>query len=51
MRPAWGATMSTCLFHGFQTPETIAKLLAAPEDRAAALAPVFRNARVGRAVN
>jgi len=33
--------MSTYLFHGFQTPETLAKLLAAPEDRGAVLAPIF----------
>jgi len=33
--------MSTYLFHGFQTPETLAKLLAAPEDRAAVIAPVL----------
>ena len=35
--------MSTYLFHGFQTPETLAKLLAAPEDRAAAIAPLFKS--------
>jgi uncharacterized protein with GYD domain len=34
--------MSTYLFHAFQTPETLAKLLAAPEDRGAAIAPLFR---------
>jgi uncharacterized protein with GYD domain len=43
-RPALGrAKMSTYLFHAFQTPETLAKLLAAPEDRAAAIAPLFRS--------
>ena len=35
--------MSTYLFHGFQTPETLAKLLAAPEDRAAVIAPLFKS--------
>jgi uncharacterized protein with GYD domain len=35
--------MSTYLFHGFQTPKTLAKLLAAPEDRAAVNAPLFRS--------
>ena len=35
--------MSTYLFHGFQTPETLAKLLAAPEDRAAVIAPIFKS--------
>jgi len=34
--------MSTYLFHGFQTPETLAKLLAAPEDRAA-VTPIFKS--------
>jgi uncharacterized protein with GYD domain len=29
--------------HGFQTPETLAKLLAAPEDRAAVIAPLFKS--------
>jgi len=37
------AKMSTYLFHGFQTPETLAKLLAAPEDRAAVNAPLFKS--------
>ena len=35
--------MSTYLFHAVQTPETLAKLLAAPEDRAAANAPLFKS--------
>jgi hypothetical protein len=35
--------MSTYLFHGFQTPETLAKLLAAPEDRAAVIAPLYKS--------
>lgn len=35
--------MSTYLFHAFQTPETLAKLLAAPEDRGAVIAPLFRS--------
>ena len=35
--------MSTYLFHGFQTPETLAKLLAAPEDRAAVIAPLIKS--------
>ena len=35
--------MSTYLFHGFQTPETLAKLLAAPEDRAAVIALLFKS--------
>jgi uncharacterized protein with GYD domain len=35
--------MSTYLFHGFQTPETLAKLLSAPEDRASVIAPVFKS--------
>jgi hypothetical protein len=35
--------MSTYLFHAFQTPETLAKLLAAPEDRAAVNAPLFKS--------
>jgi uncharacterized protein with GYD domain len=43
VEPGGRAKMSTYLFHGFQTPETIAKLLAAPEDRAAVLEPIFRS--------
>jgi uncharacterized protein with GYD domain len=35
--------MSTYLFHAFQTPDTLAKLIEAPEDRAAAIAPLFRS--------
>jgi uncharacterized protein with GYD domain len=35
--------MSTYLFHAFQTPATLAKLLAAPEDRGAVLAPIFKS--------
>ena len=35
--------MSTYLFHGFLTPETLAKLLAAPEDHAAVIAPIFKS--------
>ena len=35
--------MSTYLFHGFQTPETLARLLAAPEDRGAVIAPLFES--------
>ena|SRR5215469_1411158 len=33
--------MSTYLFHGVQTPATLAGLLAKPEDRAATIAPIF----------
>ena len=35
--------MSTYLFHGFHTPETLARLLAAPEDRAAVIAPLLES--------
>jgi uncharacterized protein with GYD domain len=35
--------MSTYLFHGFQTPATLARLLEAPEDRGAVLAPIFKS--------
>jgi uncharacterized protein with GYD domain len=35
--------MSTYLFHGVQTPATLAGLLAAPEDRGAAIAPLFKS--------
>jgi uncharacterized protein with GYD domain len=34
--------MSTYLFHAFQTPATLAKLLEAPEDRFAANEPAFK---------
>jgi uncharacterized protein with GYD domain len=35
--------MSTYLFHGVQTPATLAELLASPEDRAAVIAPIFES--------
>jgi uncharacterized protein with GYD domain len=35
--------MSTYLFQGFQTQETLAKLLAAPEDRSTVIAPLFKS--------
>jgi uncharacterized protein with GYD domain len=35
--------MSTYLYHGFQTPATLAKLLEAPEDRAAVLDAIFKS--------
>lgn len=38
-----GEMMGTYLFHGVQTPATLAKLLEAPEDRAAAIAPIFES--------
>lgn len=39
-----GAGMGTYLFHGVQTPATLAKLLDRPEDRREANEPLFRNA-------
>jgi len=36
--------MSVYLFHLVQTPATLAKLIAAPEDRRAAIEPVFKAA-------
>jgi uncharacterized protein with GYD domain len=35
--------MGTYLFHGVQTPATLAKLLEVPEDRAAVIAPIFKS--------
>jgi uncharacterized protein with GYD domain len=35
--------MNTYLFHAVQTPATLAKLLEAPEDRAAAIAPIIKS--------
>jgi uncharacterized protein with GYD domain len=35
--------MSTYLFHGVQTPATLVKLLEAPEDRGAVIAPIFKS--------
>jgi len=35
--------MSTYLFHAVQTPATLAKLLEAPEDRGAAIDPIFKS--------
>jgi uncharacterized protein with GYD domain len=35
--------MSTYLYHAFQTPATLAKLLEAPEDRSAVLAPILKS--------
>lgn len=35
--------MSTYLFHAIQTPATLARLLEAPEDRAAAIEPLFKS--------
>jgi uncharacterized protein with GYD domain len=34
--------MGTYLFHGVQTPATLAKLLEVPEDRAEAIEPIFK---------
>ena len=36
--------MSTYLYHLVQTPATVAKLIAAPEDRFAAIEPLFKRA-------
>jgi uncharacterized protein with GYD domain len=36
--------MSTYLSHHVQTPATLAKLIAAPEDRRAAIEPIFKGA-------
>lgn len=35
--------MNTYLFHALQTPETLAKLVAEPQDRAEMLAPLFKS--------
>jgi uncharacterized protein with GYD domain len=39
-----GETMSAYLFHLVHTPATLAKLIAAPEDRRAAIEPIFKAA-------
>jgi hypothetical protein len=39
--------MGAYLFHGVQTPATLAKLLEAPEDRAAVIEPIFRPGQPG----